>query len=115
MVLCAICGDSRTEGAHVKAKEWWEGRLPANHRDFNIIPLCPNHHKAFDKDHTIGIAKDKSGFAVLAREGLMCVRSLENISAIRDEYVAARNATCRLQVQLGLGIVPGYADHKICG
>lgn len=47
---CIICGDTPTEGAHVKAKEAFEKEETARgyDRDFNIVRLCPSHHRKLD-------------------------------------------------------------------
>ena len=113
MEPCAICGHPKTHGAHVKPKEAWGESLPPDHRAWNIIPLCPNHHDAFDNDHTIGIAPDKTGFVILEGATPVYSPSRVNITYIKDEFVKVRNASCLKVVQIALGIVPGYERRSI--
>lgn len=113
MEPCAICGHRKTEDAHVKAKEWFGDPLPANHRERNIVPLCPNHHDSFDRDHTIGITPDKLVFIVLEGGAPQYYPSMCDIRYLRDEYVAERNASCVRIIRLALGIILGYEGRKL--
>ena len=81
---CAICGQKRTEGAHVKPHASFPDR--ADDRDRNIIPLCPNHHEAFD-DGLIGIAADKRAFIVLDAGFCTRIESTKDIRYVKDRYV----------------------------
>ena len=113
MEPCVICGHHKAHGAHVKAREWFGDPLPPNNREQNIIPLCPNHHDAFDRDHTIGITPDKQGFVVLEGDTTRYYRSQRSIEFLRDDYVAERNASCVKTIRLALGVIRGYEGRRI--
>jgi hypothetical protein len=113
MEPCAICGHPNTDGAHVKPREAWGDHLPPDHRERNIIPLCPNHHRAFDKDRSIGVCPDKSGFVVLVDGELQYAPTRVSISTLRDDYILLRNSSCVRLVRIGLGVIPGLEERRL--
>ena len=106
---CAICGASYAEAAHVKPRA--EFNDAEDDRLWNIIPLCPSHHEAFDRGK-IGIFPDKRHFLIEDDGGsLQIVCAKEKLENVRDEYVEFRNLTCSSpKLLFRLGLIPG-AKH----
>jgi len=105
---CVICGGSPTDGAHVKPKETFDAKEVRAGRDRvqNIIRLCQNHHRLFDRGR-IGICPNKRQMIVQDPDSanIEC-RELQYQLNIRDEYVKYRNSECEYKVKFRLGILP---------
>ncbi|QWC18983.1 HNH endonuclease [Halorubrum sp. 2020YC2] len=105
---CIICGTTPTDGAHVKPKETFDSEEIRRGRDRvqNIISLCQNHHRLFDRGK-IGICPNKSRFIIQKPDSseIEC-QEIQHQLNIRDEYISYRNSSCEYKVKFRLGILP---------
>lgn len=107
-----ICGRKEyLDNAHVKD----ESDFPPGEDDEwkNIIPLCPSHHRMFDRQK-IGICPSKNHFIIAKEVGMELVSPEESIHHIKDEYVRYHNRKCGPRLRCALGLIPGQEYAKMC-
>jgi len=104
---CVICGHSPTDGAHVKPKDTFseKERSEGFDRVQNIIQLCQNHHRLFDRGR-IGICPRKGRVVIDDPNSDIGNKNLRRKINIAEKYVEFRNSTCKYRVKFKLGILP---------
>lgn len=105
MMDCIVCGRTKNvHDAHVKDKSSFDDH--GDDRTRNIIPLCGNHHKMFDKGQ-IGICPDTNRL-VMEVDGNICpVKPKHSIENIKCEYIEWQNSRCNMRIRSGLGYLSG--------
>lgn len=88
---CAICGDTPTEGCHVRARRTFEESVLASERDRtrNIVRLCAEHHELMD-DGWVAISPNGTEI-VFRKGGAKIKRSLGSRLNVATEYIEWRN------------------------
>lgn len=108
---CVVCGEKITDDAHVRDRTAFPDDL--DDRIFNIIPMCPNHHRLFDKGK-IGICQNKEKLLIKREGGIYVKEPAYPMKNVRDKWVREKNEQCDFEVRLRLGVIPGHSHADLC-
>lgn len=110
---CAVCGLSWPilERAHVKPQREFDQNRSAHYdSDYNIINLCPNHHKMLDKLKLLLICPNKKHVLIQPPGSGVTSREMHTSPLIKDEYIRFRIN------QTNIDGINSYSDvYSICG
>lgn len=89
---CALCGNTPTDAAHVKPRAAFDETEQARgyDRDFNIVHLCPTHHRQFDAGR-IALCECHEEAFIATSDGTTTRVPIETSIIVKPEYLVWRN------------------------
>lgn len=97
---CVLCGNTPTEAAHVKARCAFDETEQASgyDRDFNLVELCPTHHRKFDAGK-IALCECYEEAFVANPNGTTTRVPLSPSIVVKPEYLVWRNERSAITIE----------------
>lgn len=109
---CIVCGfQDVSDDAHVKPRREFDRNEPD--RLLNIIPLCPTHHRMFDRG-LIGVCPDSYNLIILQNGEVSVEAPVGSLENIRDKYIQNSNSKLQPQVKAATGLIPSQKHASKC-